>query len=57
MQKEIIINKKWYDKLGKTVDELEELLLIHNTDTMTHNKLSYLVGYVQSLDEYFKDKK
>ena len=55
--KEIIIKKQWYDRLITILDELDELenVIKKDTDYITIiSKLSYLNGYIRSLDERFK---
>ena len=51
MKKEITINKEWYDRLVKILDELNKQI---DGKCETHGWLSHLNGYVHSLDEYFK---
>ena len=49
------INKEWYDKLVKILDELNKQIRLDDKCVETHGRLSHLNGYIHSLDEYFKD--
>ena len=53
MKKEITINKEWYDKLVKILDELNRHIEIDDSCVKTHAWLSDLNDYIHSLDEYF----
>ena len=47
---ELIISRKWLEKLVFLVDKVSS----ETDDIEKHGWLSHLLGYVHSLDEYFK---
>lgn len=55
MKKEITINKEWLDKLVIIVNELDGQMKLNGTSFYTDERMSHLVGYVHSLDQFFKE--
>ena len=54
MKQTITINRSWYTKLVRILDELNKQIELDDKCVETHGWLSHLNGYVHSLDEHFK---
>ena len=55
MKKEITINKEWLDKLVLIVDNLDRQTKLYSNNIEVDTRMSHLVGYVHSLDQFFKE--
>lgn len=52
MPQQITINKEWLERLVQIVEQIRQ----EDDEVLKHSWFSYLLGYVNSLDIYLKEK-